>query len=270
MLNMNNEKDKAKMMNYYRTSEMLNLSYFFPELSPITDLVIVETTEDYLNNKDYYESFDQNRFDTLKGRPPLIGVENAGKKNSFYNGLVRAKEIDENGVIVLFNINSVPTERYERLAGISVRVEIGDGVYIDAVSKGFDGREVSKSICTHERYYIPWYKLRSLNIENFRDYQTFLIDNEEYQITRRERIEFLKSLGLDSDIVSKYIPEKYEMIPDKVWAYVIKELLKKLEKNEEILSSYGFKSFAISGHTEGDKFAPWSMFDKSRYTSINN
>ena len=33
---------------------------------------------------------------------------------------------------------------YERWAGISVGVDLGQDVIIDAVSKGFDGREVSK------------------------------------------------------------------------------------------------------------------------------
>ena len=42
------------------------------------------------------------------------------------------------------------------MAGISVGVDLGQDVIIDAVSKGFDGREVSKSICNHERYFIPW------------------------------------------------------------------------------------------------------------------
>ena len=57
----------------------------------------------------------------------------------------------------------------------------------------------------------------------------------------------------------------YQEIPDFVWKSVIKEILKKLEKNEDILSSYNITNFAISGHTEGKAFAPWGMFDKSRY-----
>ena len=155
---------------------------------------------------------------------------------------------------------------YERWAGISVGIDLGQDVIIDAVSKGFDGREVSKSICTHERYFIPWYDLRKINIGNFKKCQTFQIDNEEYQKTRNERIEFLKSVGLNPEIFSSYIPEKYQAIPDLIWLSVIKNLLKQLEKNEDILMSYGFTNSAISGHTEGKQFSPWQMFDKSRYT----
>ena len=70
-------------------------------------------------------------------------------------------------------------------AAISVGVDLGQDVIIDAVSKGFDGREVSKSNYTHEKYFIPWYDLRKINIGNFKKYQTFQIDNEEYQKTRK-------------------------------------------------------------------------------------
>lgn len=185
MLNMNNIEDKQKMMNYYRTSDMLNLLYFFPKLSPVRELTIVESIEDYLANKDYLDNFDQNRVDTIKGRTPISNIENSGKNNVFYDTLIKVKEKDPLGVLVLFNIDSFPTERYERYAGISVGVNLGKDIMIDAVSKGFDGREVSKSICTHERYYIPWYDLRRICIGNFKEYQTFQISNEDYKKNSR-------------------------------------------------------------------------------------
>ncbi len=267
MLSIKNEQDKVKMLKYYRTSDMLNLLYFFPELSPISDIVIVESIEDYKKESNYFERFAQNRVDTLKGRKPILGIENSGKSNDFYNTLLKVKEKDPLGVLVLFNLKDKPSERYERLAGISIGVDLGKTVIIDAVSKGFDGREVSKSICTHERYIIPWFNLRSLSIENFKNYQTFQISNEEYQETRKERIKFLKSIGLDPNIFTKYVPENYQPIPDIIWLDIIKKLLKKLEKNEDFLKSYGFTNFAISGHTEKNAFAPWQIFDKKRYTS---
>lgn len=263
---MNNIDDKQKMVKYYRTSDMLNLLYFFPQLSPVKDLVIVENEEEYLNNKEFLDSFAQNRVDTLKGRLPILGIENTGKSDGFYNTLLKVKEKDQLGGVILFNLDNEASERYERYAGISVGVNLGQDVLIDAVSKGFDGREVSKNICTHERYFIPWYDLRRVCIGNFKEYQTYQISKEDYHSTREERIKFLKSIGLNPDIFSNYIPEDYQAIPDFIWLNLIKNLLKQLEKNEDILSSYGFTNFAISGHTEGNQFAPWQMFDKSRYT----
>ena len=49
---------------------------------------------------------------------------------------------------------------------------------------------------------------------------------------------------------SPYISENYQEIPDFIWLSVIKNLLKQLEKNEDILMSYGFSNFVISDHTE--------------------
>ena len=62
------------MMKYYRTSDMLNLLYFFPQLSPIKDLTIVENEADYLRNQEFLDSFNQNRVDTLKGRTSILGI----------------------------------------------------------------------------------------------------------------------------------------------------------------------------------------------------
>ncbi|MCI9233905.1 MAG: hypothetical protein HFH08_04845 [Bacilli bacterium] len=118
------------MMEYYRTSDMLNLLYFFPQLSPIRDLTIVESMEDYLNNKELLDSFNQNRVGTLKGRTPILGIENSEKSNYFYDTLIKVKKKDPYGVLVLFNITSEPTKRYERWGGISVVLEIRENFFL--------------------------------------------------------------------------------------------------------------------------------------------
>lgn len=268
MLNINNPNDIDEMKNYYRTSDMINLINFFPEVSPIENLTIVKDEADFIKNKEFINDLDTMRIDFLKGRNIISGIETTGLKDDFLPSLKRVKEKDLQGVIVLFNVNSTNSERYNRLAGITVGIDIGENVYIDAVGKGFDGREVSKSICTHERYYIPWFKLRECCIGNFKNFQTFQINDEEYKKTRLERIKFLQSIGLDYEIVSKYIPETYTAIPDIIWLDLIKNILKKLEKNEDYLINSGFKNFAIGGHTEGNKFCPWQMFDKSRFELV--
>lgn len=266
MLDIRNLSDRQEMMKYYRTSDMLNLLFFFPNLSPIKDLIIIEDIDDYLDNKQLLNKFTQNRVDTLRGRKPILGIENSGDIDCFFETLVRVKEKDPKGVLVLFNLNTATSERYERWAGISVGINLGECVIIEAVSKGFDGREVSKGICNHERYFIPWFELRKVDINNLKQYQTYQISNKDYQKTRIDRIEFLKSVGLNPSIFTSYIPETYQEIPSFIWLSVIKDLIKQLEKNEDILANCGFNNFIISGHTEKDKFAPWQMYDQSRYT----
>jgi len=92
-----------------------------------------------------------------------------------------------------------------------------------------------------------------------------LVSQEEYEKSRKNRIKFLESIQLNEEIFSTYIPEIYQEIPDFIWLDVIKNVIKKLEDREEELKSAGLEEFAISGHTEGKKWYPWQMFDKSRY-----
>ena len=266
MLSANRVEDIPEMRQYYRTSDMLNLLQYFPEVSPVRNLTIIKSEEDFYRNYELVKNLQANRVDSLKTRGLITGVENAGTIDDFPDTMRKIKEKDDQGVVVLFNVEGTSSARYARHAGISVGIDLGECVYIDAVGQGFDGREVSKSICTHERYYIPWFDLRKCNIGNFKDYQTFQITDEEYIKTRLDRVEFLKSIGLDPQQFGKYIPEQYQGVPDKVWLSVIKGILKRLEERQEFLEQGDFTHFAISGHTEGDEFTPWQMFDKSRYT----
>ena len=94
-------------------------------------------------------------------------------------------------VLILFDLENEISNRYERYAGISVGVSLGNAIYIDAVGKGFDGREISKGVCVHERYYIPWFEIRGLTIENFHKYNIYTIDQLDYIQTRNERIDYL-------------------------------------------------------------------------------
>lgn len=266
MLNINNVEDIPLMRQYYRTSDMLNLLEFFPEISPVRNLTIINSEKDFYDNIELVKTLQANRVDSLKTRGLITGVENAGTIDDFPETMRKIKEKDEQGVVVLFDIEGTNSARYARHAGISVGVDLGECVYIDAVGQGFDGREVSKSICTHERYYIPWFDLRKCCIGNFKDYQTFQIDDEAYFKTRLDRVAFLQSIGLNPEYFEKYIPEQYKAIPDQVWLSVIKGILKRLEERQEFLEKGDFTHFAISGHTEDGEFTPWQMFDKSRYT----
>lgn len=127
---------------------------------------------------------------------------------------------------------------------------------------------MSKSLDVHERFFIPWFDLYKCNIENFRNYRTYLISKEDYKISREKRISFLESLNLPVEDASRYVLVEYTEIPNFIWLDVIKNLIKELPNMEEELLSASFREFAISGHTEEKRFLPWQMFDKSRYELI--
>lgn len=267
MLSYSNKDDVFKMMQYHRTRDMINLLKYFPDLSPVRNLTIVSSIEEFENNYEYCSSFMCERNDTLITKPSMVSVEARKLDRDFLDIFKRVKELDSDGVLVLFDLSHEVSERYERYAGISVGVSVGRGVYIDAVGKGYDGREVSKGLDCHERYYIPWFDIGKCNISNFKNYRTYLISNDDYILSRERRIDFLTSVGIDREIALENVPDVYMEIPDFIWIDIIKNLLKKFEYMEEELNSIGLVEFAMSGHTEGRHFLPWQMFDKSRYCS---
>ena len=264
MYSIKNDKDIPYILKYHRANDMVYLKKFFPDLSPIDDLYVVLNEDDYIKNEKILVNMTQVRNGNPIKEPCMKSIPTDEYNPDFLSIMKSVKKENEDGVLILFNLSVKNTLRYEKEAGISVGVSLGNNVYIDAVGKGFDGREVLKGISCHERYNIPWTDLRIINISNFKDYRTYLVDNKEYTKSRKERIEYLISCGIDKEVLEKNIPIKYNEIDDYIWIDIIKNILKVLDKEEEILKGYGFLEFNLSGHTEGKRFRPWQMVNDKR------
>ena len=76
-----------------------------------------------------------------------------------------------------------------------------------------------------------------------------MIDQNKYYESRIDRINYLMSLGLKKEEFISYIPAVYKPIPDFIWDDLIQNVLIYLEKNEELLTSSGYKHFCINGNT---------------------
>ena len=264
MYRMTNKEDIPYILKYHRAKDMMDIMTFFPDLSPIDDLAVVLDEDDYKKHKNELKGLTSMR----NGNPiselcmKSIPVRDINQDPLEQIRKIKAENI--NGVLIMFHLNVKKTERYERYAGISVGVSLGNMIYIDAVGKGFDGREVLKGISCHERYSIPWSDIRTINIDNFDSYNTFIIDDKEYLKSRKERINYLVSCGISKDILNEKIPKKYEKIPDFIWMDIIKNIIKPLEEDEFFLRESGYLEFNLSGHTEEERFRPWQMANDKR------
>lgn len=254
------------MKSYYRASDMIDFWCFFKESSKLERLAIALDYEDYLNNKEYLDSFDSFRIDSLKGKKLIEGIESIGLNNNDFKSLFETiKRKNESGVILFFDLAGDPVERYKRKAGISIKVSLYDSICIEAVGKGFDGREISKGICVHERYLIPWFELPSLTIDNFDKYNIFVISNKDYIKTRNDRINYLLSLGLRQEEFIKYIPSTYLKIDRNIWKNLIKDIILNIYKKSDLLLDAGYKDFAIGGNTIEDEPYLWQIYNKDRF-----
>ena len=264
MYSIKNIKDIANILKYHRAKDMVNIMKFFPDLSPVDDLVIIMDENDYKNNKDKIRELDCMRNGNPISQPCMKSIIFKNNNQDKLEALKMIKKINKDGVLILFHTNNKVSNRYDRYAGISVGVSLGNAIYIDAVGKGFDGREVLKGISCHERYSIPWSDIRKVSIGNFKSYNTYIINDYDYAKSRDERIEFLLKCNVSKEVLDEAIPKKYNFIPDVIWLDVIKNVIKPLERNEDYLRNFGFFEFNISGHTEGNRFRPWQMVDDKR------
>ena len=264
MYRITNKKDIPYILKYHRAKDMVNIMTFFPGLSPIDDLAIILDEKDYEKNKDKLNNLTNIRNGNPTTELCMKSIPTKEINPDPIEILKKIKKENKKGVLILFNLNVKSTERYERYAGISIGISLGRMIYIDAVGKGFDGREVLKGISCHERYIIPWNDIRKINIDNFRNYNSYIINDKDYKESRNERINYLISCDLDGKILDESIPKKYEPIPDFIWLDIIKNIIKPLEKEEDFLRSSGFLEFNLSGHTEGKRFRPWQMVDDKR------
>lgn len=55
MYNIKNDKDIEKILKYHRAKDMVNIMKYFPDLSPIDDLVVILDEEDLLRNARFIE-----------------------------------------------------------------------------------------------------------------------------------------------------------------------------------------------------------------------
>lgn len=264
MYSLKKEDDIKNILKYHRAKDMVNIMTFFPGLSPIDDLAVILDEEDYLKNKDKLDNLTSIRNGNPISELCMKSIPVKEIKPDITKVIKEIKKENKKGVLILFHLNTTPTERYERYAGISVGISLGKRIYIDAVGKGFDGREVLKGISLHESYSIPWNDIRKINISSFKDYNTFVVSEKAYKESRKERIDYLVSCGLEKKLLEDNIPKKYSLIPDFIWLDIIKNIIKPLEKEEDLLRSCNFLEFNLSGHTEGKRFRPWQMADDKR------
>lgn len=155
MYSLKNDKDIANILKYHRAKDMVNIMTFFPGLSPVDDLAIILDEEDFLKNKEKILHLTSIRNGNPVNELCMKSIPTKEINPDYIEIIREIKKENKNGVLILFHLNVDVTERYERYAGISIGVSLGKKIYIDAVGKGFDGREVLKGISCHESYCFP-------------------------------------------------------------------------------------------------------------------
>ena len=257
MLSIDKPEDIVKMKKYHFAGDMANLLMYFPEVSSIRDLTILENVDEYYLGSDFFNKLKYRYVDSLKTRKFVTGIDTCIRSgtNRLAELLTEVKEQDPLGVITLFNTATNFDKCY---ASISLGVDLGKSVYIRVFDKNCFAKDSNQLL---ETYLIPWEELRKCTVGNFNTYRTYLTDKLfDYEVFR-DYTDFLDSVSKYCQLASG----ENTSIPYFIWCDIITNLLKRFEKNEDILDNDGITSFEITGCTNGRQFTPWIMTDKTGY-----
>ena len=116
MYSIKNEKDIPYILKYHRAKDMINIMKFFPNLSPIDDLVVILDEEDYLKNKDKVSDLTSIRNGNPISEPCMKSIPVKEINPDIINIIKEIKKENPKGVLILFHLNVQKTERYQRYA----------------------------------------------------------------------------------------------------------------------------------------------------------
>ena len=111
--------------------------------------------------------------------------------------------------------------RYQNDGAFNIAFFHGDSVVIELLGKGFDGGQLTREKAVHERYTIPWNEVLFMrdkyDLQKSREVSKFVVPDEEYQRTRKERVAWLKSIESDKEAIEESNKKDKATIPSQLY-----------------------------------------------------
>lgn len=265
-------EQKRKMMTYGKTKGIVLLEKYLPDLTPIKDVKIISDIQEWDKIKDECPDRITCRTDTKIGDQKNVRIEGAsGKKEEVPNILKQIKQQNPDGVLLLMQMKDSPIKRYENDGGFNILFNVNESVIIELVGEGFDARELTREKAVHERYSIPWndvlFMRNKHDLIKSRNVGKYVVNDEEYKRTRKERIEFLNSIESDAKAIEKAVPQEYQQSSDELIQSILDEVVFSLYKRKRELYEDGLKHCNIQGNIVDGKIVPWEIFRPERLIS---
>lgn len=260
------------MMTYGKTKGIVLLQKYLPELNPIKNVKIVSSIQEWEEMKDECPERITCRTDTKIGDQKNVRIEGAsGKKEEVPNILKQIKEQNPDAVLLLMQMKDSPIKRYENDGGFNILFNVNESVIIELVGKGFDARELTREKAVHERYSIPWndvlFMRNKKDLQKSRNVESYVVDDEEYKRTRKERIEFLNSIESDSKAIEEAVPQEYQQSSDELIQSILDKVVFSLYKRKRELYEDNLKHCNIQGNIVDGQIVPWEIFRPERLIS---
>ena len=276
----NNTKDLNKqstinnLMTYGKAKGIVLLQKYLPKLNPFVRISVIKDLEEWEKVKDNYPERITQRTDTKIGDPRIVRITGTtGKKEDIPDCIRQIKDQNPDGVLLLLTMKKETIPRYQNDGAFNIAFFQGDSVVIELLGKGFDGGQLTREKAVHERYTIPWNEVLFMrdkyDLQKSREVSKFVVNDEEYQRTRNERVAWLKSIEKDKEAIEEAVPPKYQPTDNDTIKSILDDIVFPLYKRQSDLKRDGLSIFNVQGNIVDGKVEPWEFFRPERLIAKN-
>ena len=277
ILKSSNKEDLPKLLNYGKAKGIIRLNQLMPTLTPFKEVILVDNYEDLLkihknlpDNYFYRRDFPLNI--SLSSRVPK-----SGKKENILEFFKQMKEQSSDSALLILPCDIENLPRYISNGAFNVAINKGENVIIEFVGKGFDARELTHGTVCHESYNIPWYSILFCNnVVKLNKYKIAGTMQEQYEITRQERIKYLKKINTTDEQIDNYLPKNYVAPKDFVKKQILEKIVFPLFLESEKTNDKNLKYSWVCGNiTDKNIIMPYEYSTPERivknyYPKIND
>lgn len=272
----NNTKENTinNLMTYGKAKGIVLLQKYLPNLNPFAGISIIRDLEEWEKVKDNYPERITQRTDTKIGDPRIVRIAGTtGKKEDIPDCIRQIKAQNPDGVLLLLTMKKETIPRYQNDGAFNIAFFHGDSVVIELLGKGFDGGQLTREKAVHERYTIPWNEVLFMrdkyDLQKSREVSKFVVPDEEYQRTRKERVAWLKSIESDKEAIEESVPERYIPTDNDTIKSILDDIVFPLYKRQSDLKRDGLTVFNVQGNVVDGVVEPWEFFRPERLISKN-
>lgn len=258
-------------MQYTKARGLALARKYLPKVTPFTDVVMIQTPEEWEQIKSQYGDFVSYRTDTRLGRPRRNIVPGTnGFTDSVPELLTRLAREDPDGAMLIMPTKEVVVPRYEYDGGFCAMLHLGERAVIETVGKGFDGHELTRRLAVHERWDIPWSCLDNLDddlsewwhSETDEDIAFWEVDIETYAKQRQARVEFLcRECHYDPGLVERHVPKKLRYLGATDTAVnFMSGVIRPLVRLRPALEREGMWVFSVQGNFVNSQPQVWEIY----------
>lgn len=254
-------------MKYGKARGIMLLNKFLPDVTPVANMDIISSLEDWEALKEKYSGFAFQRVDWPIGTPkPKVVYGTNGKPDNIPHLIKKAKQDCPESVVLLMKTKKDSVYRYDYDGGFNVLFDPNKEVIIELVGKAFDGHELTYGLATHERYVIPWSETLFVTSKNIASYRKYVVAPEEYAKQRAERIDYLiNDCAYDSYTVNKRVPKTYQSLSGYLIDDLIDRIVFELYSKKDELKQLGLAKYCVQGNFVNGEVQPWEIFVPNRW-----